>query len=770
MTTEPVNQIALTDAQRMMLPGLDKFLKVANALPTSTAAAPIVLAAPATPDVAQAVAFFSALYPQQRGEIVHFRGVPEPKDARHPKNLHYTLDENFNDTLRGFLDWCNVDQRAAFFLPGTVRGAGTGKADVLSVPAILIDFDKGNPDANLAAAEALLGPATVIVESGGVVEGRPKLHAYWRLAEPATMAAIGAACAAREALALRFGGDPAFKQAAQVIRIPGSVHFKGTPKRVELRTVRPELSYQLDEIVRAAGPVTGKSSDNSNVVNFFDFNNVNMPHSDVERVLTQPIHEGAVDDMTRYDGAGKAIGHFIRMVREGRYDLDGAWEAVKGWNAATLVPPWDEDRLRNDFQRLLDADVAAKGPLALLAPAIPQAATGLRLTDWYARDKFVGDAPERRWLVEGLIPRGTPGVFAAVGDAGKSMLALRLANIVASHPAPRSTADGPAGVNDTASFFGQPVVGRGTAVFLTGEDDEAEVHRRLCTVDPSGVWRGEQSRLIVLPLLSAGGAHAFIASGPRGPEFTPAWHELRTQLEAIPDLALVVLDPLTLFVGGDTNDNAVGAAMMGELNRLATKTGAAIMVVHHFAKGAKITGLADARGAVLGAGAWVNNGRWGLVLWEASSDDAYSVLKPLGRAHQSKQAGVVYFGGLTKGNAPGAKTQRTLVRGAAGVLEDCTEELRSLFTPRTDVDAILHRELLALRQVRGHCAFTASPTALWTAWGQIIRKCDLPITKDGKARGKDAVADVFARMLDAGLLAETADRGTAPRYEPIELP
>jgi hypothetical protein len=249
-----------------------------------------------------------------------------------------------------------------------------------------------------------------------------------------------------------------------------------------------------------------------------------------------------------------------------------------------------------------------------------------------------------------MIPAGTPGVFAAVGDAGKSMLALKLANVVASYAPPQTTRDGPAGISDTPRFFGQPIVGRGTAVFLTGEDDADEVHRRLVGVDPSGAWKAPGSRLIVHPLLSAGGARAYIASGSRGPEFTPAWHELRAQLEALPDLALVVLDPLTLFVGGDTNDNAIGAALMGELNQLAAKTGAAVMLVHHFNKASKITNLADARGAILGAGAWVNNGRWGVVMWEAGEDEARKALKTLGRQGQAGQAGLVYYGGLTKGN------------------------------------------------------------------------------------------------------------------------
>ena len=75
-------------------------------------------------------------------------------------------------------------------LPGVVKPNGRFKQDVLALPAVLADFDKGDPAASLAATEELFGPATVVVESGGLTaDACPKLHAYWRLNELATGAA-----------------------------------------------------------------------------------------------------------------------------------------------------------------------------------------------------------------------------------------------------------------------------------------------------------------------------------------------------------------------------------------------------------------------------------------------------------------------------------------------------------------------------------------------------------------------------------------------------
>lgn len=188
------------------------------------------------PDPQQAIRFFRTLYAHSSG-VVHMRCVPEPKDGRIPRNHHYALDQHFETKVADFLNYCCADHRAAFFLPGTVRAGGTGKADVLFLPAVLADFDKGNPSDSLAAAEAVIGKADMVVESGGETkEGQAKLHAYWLVDPPATGAQIDEVCRAREAIALRFGGDPAFKQAAQVVRIPGSIHYKSEPpKLVRLR-------------------------------------------------------------------------------------------------------------------------------------------------------------------------------------------------------------------------------------------------------------------------------------------------------------------------------------------------------------------------------------------------------------------------------------------------------------------------------------------------------------------------------------------------------
>jgi hypothetical protein len=108
-----------------------------------------------------------------------------------------------------------------------------------------------------------------------------------------------------------------------------------------------------------------------------------------------------------------------------------------------------------------------------------------------------------------------------------------------------------------------------------------------------------------------------------------------------------------------------------------------------------------------------------LAMWEAGEDAAYKALKGLGQEKRSANAGVVYKGGLAKGNASGDKTIRTLVRSAAtGLLEDVTGQLAAVARPQqAEFDA---RALEALRAVSKESlgfSFTGGKHGLWNAWG-----------------------------------------------------
>lgn len=701
---------------------------------------------------ADAQAFFSAVFPSTG--YVSFRTLFEGGRKGIPSNHIYDLGADFPSTLEKFLAWCELEDRSAFVIPGLVRPhqGGCKDEDVIAMPAIVADFDTGDALAKLAAAEEVLGPATVVVESGGSTELGPKVHSWWRLDSPTTD--IKRVCEIQAEIAARVGGDKHFGHPAQVIRVPASWHRKGDPKLVRLRTVRPEAAVRLSEICSKLRTNDKPPTPTTNVIRpaVWDLNAVRFDdESNTDRVLTKPIlAEAKSGDVTRFEGASVAFGHYIRQIREGRFTEAEARAAAHAWNTATLIPPWPSERVDTDFSRLLAIDLKAYGPFIPPAPIISTTPGGLVVLDRPA-DRFAGAAPERQWLVEGLIPLATPGVFAAVGDAGKSMLALRLALFTSCY----GPSEGKKDISDPM-FFGCPVRGRGAVVMLTGEDDDAELHRRLNSLDPTHIRKGKP--LYIMSMISEGGARAILMDGPAGPQPTPFWDDLRAQLEAVPDLKLVVFDPLSTFTGADLNDNAVGAALMTMLASLASKTGAAVMVVHHLNKGSSPTSLTDARNAIRGAGALVDNSRWSLVMWETDQDDAFTALDALGRKEESIRAGVVYKGGIAKSNAPGKKLLRTLIRGPEGLLEDMTDTIASNTPRNAEVDVMVHRALVDYWQVEKRSNWSMSSlkrTKVSTeTWPAIKQRTDIKL---------DTLVDSLERLLLAGKIRQNE----GGKFEPV---
>ncbi len=103
--------------------------------------------------------------------------------------------------------------------------------------AISLDLDSGNPREALRRLEGLLGPATVVVASGGETadpktgELQAKLHAHWRLSEPTRTAAEHLQLKrARQLAGGLAGSDPTMAPPVHPVRWPGSWHLKDRTK------------------------------------------------------------------------------------------------------------------------------------------------------------------------------------------------------------------------------------------------------------------------------------------------------------------------------------------------------------------------------------------------------------------------------------------------------------------------------------------------------------------------------------------------------------
>jgi hypothetical protein len=327
----------------------------------------------------------------------------------------------------------------------------------------------------------------------------------------------------------------------------------------------------------------------------------------------------------------------------------------------------DDDWVRRAFDEGLTREEPSKpnGTGRKTREQEPEApALAFNLTDWNVATAFAGEAPKQEWLIGGTIPRAVAALLAAAGDTGKSYIAADVCDRVSMGPAP-----GP-----ERPILGGLVQTYGAAVFITAEDGKGSVHRRLRALDPDGSRaRQRKHPLYVVPLPDAGGPIALVTMERGKLTITEQYWALREQLLKIPDLALVVLDPLQVFVHADLNKEVMAAAfVMALFNRLAAELKATVLVLHHVRKDKEAPkNLQEARHLIRGTSALVDQARVAVVYWTPSDPDVRKICKHL-KVDYAPNA--VALGGVVKANDGASRKMWTLHRRPSGLLRDMSVE------------------------------------------------------------------------------------------------
>ena len=224
----------------------------------------------------------------------------------------------------------------------------------------------------------------------------------------------------------------------------------------------------------------------------------------------------------------------------------------------------------------------------------------------------------------------------------------------------------------------------GTVLVITGEDTKDEIHRRLWGIDTEHRRARSAGRLVILPMIDLGGAYPFIQMGPnQRPVENPLWTSLRNHICTLPDLKLVVIDPMAQFLHDDENkSHIVNAFYQSIIPHVCGAPenggrGAALLVTHHVRKaGPKpIEDVADMRDAIRGSSAIVGNMRQVVGVWPSG---AYKkVMTGMGLApapHRLFKAAVV------KANNPEAfRDVKYLLRNDDGLLSDVTGKAHAIY-------------------------------------------------------------------------------------------
>ena len=467
--------------------------------------------------------------------------------------------------------------------------------NVTAIRALFVDFDTPDPERPERVADLFkLEPSAVIESSPG------KHHVYWMLDTGAGQLALDDFKPAQKALAAAFGGDAVVNDLPRVMRLPGFIHRKGEPFQTRIlsmsgkRYAPIELSAWIATLQPIAAPAPAPRQ---NLVGLLpaaftrprDTYSTHALQSAVGAVMCAP--EGQ-----RNTALNKQAHGMYGLALAGRLDeyevtqtlttaahtagLSPTEIQITLQSARTAATPRHEGlpNAANDYQHT--GGIAWPGQP--LAPAAP-----LDLESNKAKHLLAVAPAPQRFVVEGLLPEPVTAAIVAPGSTGKSFFLLQLA----------------ASVTTGAPFFGHAIGTPGGVLMLGAEDDRDEIARRLHAIaDANGwlEWREERDLLgeHFYPIARVGEDNRITVRAGTDIVRNLQWiGEIIGAANAIPNLRLIILDPVSRFRSGDENSNEDATKFVEALELIRRETGVTVLCAHHSRKGSDGSDADSIRGA-----------------------------------------------------------------------------------------------------------------------------------------------------------------------------
>ncbi len=223
-----------------------------------------------------------------------------------------------------------------------------------------------------------------------------------------------------------------------------------------------------------------------------------------------------------------------------------------------------------------------------------------------------------RWLWQGRIARGKVSMLAGNPGLGKSQVTVSMATVVSTGgtwPVDRTRCE------------------RGNVIFLSAEDDPADTIRP--RLEAAGA---DLSRVFILDAV----IESYRADGGevvRAFNLNTDLVRLGTMLEEIGGAALIVIDPITAYLGeADSHKNAEIRALLSPLSDLAAKHGTAVVCVSHLNKG----GGSEALMRVTGSMAFVAAARAAFIVAKDQENETRRLFLPLKNNIGNDQTGLAF--------------------------------------------------------------------------------------------------------------------------------
>lgn len=243
------------------------------------------------------------------------------------------------------------------------------------------------------------------------------------------------------------------------------------------------------------------------------------------------------------------------------------------------------------------------------------------------------------FVLPGLLA-GTVGAIVSPGGAGKSMLAMELAVLVATG-------------HDMAGFAQGETYPTGQVGFLAAEDPPEALCHRLHAIG------GKLS-----PSLRTGVAEGLSIEALLGESvdiFDPKW---ASHVEHFcENKRLVFLDTLRRFHRLDENSSGDMAQLLSVLEGIGRRTSSTLVFLHHANKSAALNGQGDMQQASRGSSVLVDNIRWQMYLAGMTREEAKA------QEVDDERRGYFVRAGISKQNYGQPYQELWLMRANGGVME-----------------------------------------------------------------------------------------------------
>jgi hypothetical protein len=313
---------------------------------------------------------------------------------------------------------------------------------------------------------------------------------------------------------------------------------------------------------------------------------------------------------------GEANGLSIGEIRTELRDAIPPWEddltiyeEFKNIYEPSFASGRDEEFRSGDFARWAIAAQATEQDferLERLADACSRNVVGMGTTLKRAEQDEEEVGPTR-FLVPGLIPRGSVTLLLANRKVGKSALMLELAVTVAQ--------------DSKRPWAGFPVESaQGHAVYLMGEDSKEETRARI------KMMTGGEMPLLLWP--------------------SEAEKGLLAALDDLKDhrVSLLVVDPSRKFYSGDEDGSDAANSFFNPLMKFAQEKNAAVVTTHHLKRGAQPHSVADVAKYIRGSGVFLDRPRVVLAMHRAGNETQFGVASLDGMFQHNFRQDVMFSG------------------------------------------------------------------------------------------------------------------------------